>query len=325
MASSGWDWVFTASAWLLAALAAALVLWCLLWDRARGRRRCPKCWYDMSGSGERGDWCGELVCPECGKTIADERKLRKTRRRWRLALLSLPMLLSAHAVSKGPVVRERGWRAGLPTSALVLAAPEDELSAWFNMTVARPWMAEIIERQDELAMWQRRVIASRTRAIDPGHVVRAYELADMAALDSTRGRSVYLVLSRVIDVISTSQRSAPARSTLRVVYRELGDAWLIATEPDVQADYARVLGLLRNDPEACAVVRLDSIKLAAAFVPPDDELGAETIRLATERAFPAPGVVHMVACAGGRVYIGDEAYIELMAQALREAMSETGR
>ncbi len=68
--------------WLMGAVVACggLVLtgWALFWDRARGRRRCPKCWYDLAATpaGAAG-----TTCPECGRTARSERELARTRRR----------------------------------------------------------------------------------------------------------------------------------------------------------------------------------------------------------------------------------------------------
>jgi DNA-directed RNA polymerase subunit RPC12/RpoP len=75
--------------WLIYTLvtiaALALLVWGWIGDRARGRRRCPKCWYDLRGS-------PTLRCPECGHVVWNERELYKPRRRkWAiiLALLAL--------------------------------------------------------------------------------------------------------------------------------------------------------------------------------------------------------------------------------------------
>ena len=73
------------NAWLLLVPAilsgALLVRWALCGDRARSRRRCPRCWYDMRGIG--------LRCPECGYTAPDEKHLFATRRRRKVALLGV--------------------------------------------------------------------------------------------------------------------------------------------------------------------------------------------------------------------------------------------
>ncbi|MFZ4575751.1 MAG: hypothetical protein ACOYN0_15255 [Phycisphaerales bacterium] len=83
---------FSTPAWvyiplgLLATAGVALLLWGLLKDRSRGRKRCPQCWYDMSGA-------TGLRCPECGHECRAERELFRTRRRWRTASLGLALLL----------------------------------------------------------------------------------------------------------------------------------------------------------------------------------------------------------------------------------------
>src|SRR5688572_28644873 len=59
-----------------------LSLWALLWDRARGRRRCPSCWHDLAG-------VPGLRCPECGKEARSERRLFRTRRRWRWVVVGI--------------------------------------------------------------------------------------------------------------------------------------------------------------------------------------------------------------------------------------------
>jgi hypothetical protein len=44
------DWLFWGLGGALALAGLWLQYWSLFADRARGRRRCPKCWYDMSGT-----------------------------------------------------------------------------------------------------------------------------------------------------------------------------------------------------------------------------------------------------------------------------------
>lgn len=115
------DWVFIVLLWALLVGGLVLLAWALLWDRSRGRRRCPKCWYGMEGvpPGEGGGW----RCPECGREIEDERKLVGTRRRWRHALLAVVLLLGSYASFAGPVVRDRGWWGLAPDSVLIALLP----------------------------------------------------------------------------------------------------------------------------------------------------------------------------------------------------------
>ena len=71
-----WSFITIAAVLFLGAI--ALLYWGLWGDRSKGRLRCPKCWYDMTGSVE----AGKLECPECGKDAGVEKRLKKNHRRW---------------------------------------------------------------------------------------------------------------------------------------------------------------------------------------------------------------------------------------------------
>lgn len=105
-------WVFGAAGLML------LAAW-IRGDRARGRRRCPQCWYDMAG-------VQELRCPECGREWASDRALHQTRRsRWRLGVVLAVLALAAGCFW----MRSRSmWRL-VPTPILVRVAPVGP-SAW---------------------------------------------------------------------------------------------------------------------------------------------------------------------------------------------------
>ena len=98
----GLDWVLNGVGAIALIVGGIVVLWALFADRARGRKRCPKCWYDLSAS-------PEPRCSECGFVARTERKLRKTRRRWRGCFLGL--FIIAVGLS-GPVYRvyKDDWR-----------------------------------------------------------------------------------------------------------------------------------------------------------------------------------------------------------------------
>lgn len=119
IAAASWsDWVWWGSGWGLVALGVAMAVWALLWDRARGRVRCPRCWYDMRGGG--------LVCPECGRVVKSERALRRTRRRWGWAVAGVVIVLVGAQMWDQPGRRREGWTRAVPTSVLVfLARPAD--------------------------------------------------------------------------------------------------------------------------------------------------------------------------------------------------------
>lgn len=77
--------------YLIAAPLAALGLiglYCSLFKgRAKGRQRCPRCWYDMKGV------TPPATCPECGRKVATTQDLLHTRRHWLPALVSLALIV----------------------------------------------------------------------------------------------------------------------------------------------------------------------------------------------------------------------------------------
>lgn len=102
----------------LALLGAGLVTWALWWDRARGRRRCPQCWYDMGG-------VPGLRCPECGRAVAAEKRFTRTRRRWAWAAIGALVLTSGVVSMQVPAYRQGGWVGLVPSSVLVWWAPAE--------------------------------------------------------------------------------------------------------------------------------------------------------------------------------------------------------
>lgn len=63
-----------------------LFAWGMWGSRARGCKRCPKCWYDMSGA-------PGLTCSECGKTVRTPRGLLRNRRRWWAVVLAIVLTI----------------------------------------------------------------------------------------------------------------------------------------------------------------------------------------------------------------------------------------
>jgi len=108
--------------WLWYGFAAALALaglWftytALFRDRARGRRRCPRCWYSMEG-------IPSTTCPECGHDARTERRLLRTRRRWPRALAAAGLLAAALTIAALPYWLRGDWVSLVPTSVLVEVA-----------------------------------------------------------------------------------------------------------------------------------------------------------------------------------------------------------
>jgi hypothetical protein len=86
------NWVFEAAGGVVSLGGLLLILAALFRDRPRGRRRCPKCWYNLSGTP------GTLKCSECGHEAKREKRLLRTRRRWWRAAAGL-LLLGAGGVT----------------------------------------------------------------------------------------------------------------------------------------------------------------------------------------------------------------------------------
>lgn len=146
-----WSWLLWCFAAVLALAGLLVIFRALFGDRARGRRRCPRCWYDMSGT-------DGLRCPECGRSAKSASRLLRTRRRPLRAAAGLLMLLAAYLVYLTPRAIAGGWWTAVPTPVLVLAlqfyndeaaervfasvqarmlTPGANVSAWEKLLVAR--------------------------------------------------------------------------------------------------------------------------------------------------------------------------------------------
>ncbi|MHA7814301.1 MAG: hypothetical protein ACX94C_13035 [Phycisphaerales bacterium] len=139
-----WETVY----WVLLVIALVVLGRGLLWDRAgfRGRpkRRCRKCWYDLTGVD--GDVSREpVVCPECGKAHKTKRSMRKTRRgkRWVVAAFGLWML--AYGASVTPKVQKNGWGAAVPRVVLVMSLPFISEEPGSGLTTAIPFSVSTIK------------------------------------------------------------------------------------------------------------------------------------------------------------------------------------
>lgn len=84
----------------------------LFGDRCKGRRRCPKCWYDMKGA-------PGLRCPECGHNVANARLFYRSRRRKRVVVVGLLACALGLSTVYVPRVREGGWVSIVPTTVLI--------------------------------------------------------------------------------------------------------------------------------------------------------------------------------------------------------------
>lgn len=82
-----------------------LLTYTLIGDRSKGRKRCPRCWYDMSGAtfkpgpSEQGTFA---TCPECGRAVCKPTDLLRSRRsRARLVTAAVILLLGGCGLAAG--------------------------------------------------------------------------------------------------------------------------------------------------------------------------------------------------------------------------------
>lgn len=136
--SGGYEWLLTAVGVALGVIGLAVALWACFWDRSRGRRRCPKCWYNLSGA-------PGLLCSECGYVLRSERAFYRTRRRWR-SMIAAGLILAVGFTSLNLAVRRKGWRSLFPTTVLIALMPDLETSNQKSYAVLK-------QRMDDDALW----------------------------------------------------------------------------------------------------------------------------------------------------------------------------
>ncbi len=146
--------------WIGGAVVGLLGLWLLycslLRDRSKGRRRCPKCWYDMSVA-------DSLRCPECGNDAKRAADLLKTRRRWKGMCLCLVVFLAAGLLWIQPKVQQDGWVSVLPTTALILCLRLEDNQVFFAELDRRTGMVVtgmVVTDYEVLYQWQWRLVGN---------------------------------------------------------------------------------------------------------------------------------------------------------------------
>jgi hypothetical protein len=115
-------WMYLGGAIAVALGGLTLLTWARLADRARGRRRCPSCWYSMEGAVP----ALPLRCPECGREVRRARDLLRTRRRWNWVRRSALVFAVAAILAIQPKVQVYGWGSMTPTTLLLFLYQFDD-------------------------------------------------------------------------------------------------------------------------------------------------------------------------------------------------------
>lgn len=106
--------LFLAATWpvlAFTAIAVGAVWWAIFGDKSRGRRRCPRCWHDLSRT-------PGLTCGECGFAARAEAQFARPRRRWWLAAVAL-LATASVAVAAQLSILSASWPTYLPDAVLV--------------------------------------------------------------------------------------------------------------------------------------------------------------------------------------------------------------
>lgn len=223
------EWIFRSMSLALALIAVACLGYGLFADRLRGltkARRCPKCWYDLSGATPNG--AGAWLCAECGHVEATAARLHRGRRRGWLLAAALPLAALGALAWVWPTIDRDGWRATVPMWSIVKFWPIDEV-AWMEGRGARDSMVEEMDRRVDrnkasgpmLRAWARRV-ESKYRALGRGVDVPGRGAGAAAGISSANRAAVLLCvdLACTFDTLATVDDSAQS-----------GGRWCIVSSP----------------------------------------------------------------------------------------------
>lgn len=263
------DALFIASAGLAAGL--CVMGWRI--DPARGRRRCPKCWYDLAGVNGR-------LCPECGHEAKSERELGRSRRSGRMLILAAIVLLSGPISSRVNMTLRYGAWGLVPTTAMIVAwewMPQELL-------VSDGVDGSLHQRLEnkELARWQVRLLRwEYLRPVrtsnDPHLMVRAAALAEEAYYTTFDGETwnagIHASLSNRLDFLIECLKSGDDRrrqAMISLIDEYTGGLNTIVLSSGKEApEYSSLLlSVIDSGRPDASCVALDAL-LYLEFVPDD--------------------------------------------------------
>lgn len=254
--------------------------WALFADRSRGRRRCPRCWYDMRYS-------PGMSCSECGFTATDERQLHRTRRRYGYALLAgLTCFVVIFNIRHMAV--EDGTVSLLPTRVLTaaMALTDDPRSVVFN-EVRRRFNNGLLS-DSELRAVVDRCVKGDWQAAPPDDDWRAtygallaswrFELSMMADReeDKDRARVLRAIEDRLLDVpvhAKLTTRRAWPREMPAVALLYVQEWWPLGAMMRVEAKPAH------SDAPARVFYQSNLTRNRGGFTVPVGPIDEETSRI----------------------------------------------
>ena len=138
--------------WGVGCFGIVLAGWGLRGDRSRGRRRCPKCWYDMSSTLHEGPHAS-LRCPECGHEPSGARALYRARRYRRVVWLGVAMFVVGLCAQTAPRAMRVGPLGLVPTTVLIAGMDWLPVS-WYQVSPRGVSRGTLGDRISEIEVWR---------------------------------------------------------------------------------------------------------------------------------------------------------------------------
>lgn len=241
--------------WGLLVLVPACVWVALVFDPAKGRKRCGECWYSLEGIGV------PATCPECGTVAATERAMLRTRRSTIPLYFAAVIVLLAVGLDRGGVAMKSGWMAAVPTTVMI---PLRNLLPDSMIRGTGGWgyqEGSLLSRGDRMWGWQQRWLLSAARSdvnsaksvtdvnravlllssvgsgVDAGHQVTAADEANAKAMRARLLRMGFDAYAKGNAGGSAAEKSAALNMMMQLFYQPGDDSPLL----DEYLDEAEVM------------------------------------------------------------------------------------
>jgi hypothetical protein len=270
------DWVLLAAGAAGVLVGFVITLRALFHDRARGRERCPRCWYELAKASN------PAQCPECGHTARKPRHLLRTRRHYRVAAAGVLVLLLGLSSAAYPFSRNNAWHRWLPDTALIAILPHvdadwpiAELDRRFGIGAAEEgYIGQYTDHFTRMWRWQWRLLAvnSGKLAASHGPLKRRQNALVLLLQDLPDPSPAAPSIVRCLEDPDPKMRWLAAWGTKATRYAYLGEA---------RAQMVSALERLRSDRDARTAEAADLALKSFAFPPAHPD--ATSAQLTPER------------------------------------------